>query len=254
MKPPSVAMLRMRITITLTVAAALLCAARPARADRRTLIRAYEYMTQPQGNLEFELWNDVAAPQSGFPDATILHRLELEYGITDHWDAALYHVFETAPGAGTRFDSWRLESRYRLAEKGVLPVDTIVYLELERPADFAEAWEGEAKLILERNLTPAFALVANLVWEQQLFDAGAFHAFEVDLGARYEISPALRLGAEIWNIRETTRGVTEKQYFAGPSLSVASSRFWLQLGAGFALKIDDAPGGTFVRSVLGLNL
>jgi hypothetical protein len=244
--------MRMRIKVSLIATAALLCAS-PARADRRTLIRAYEYMTQPQGNLELEIWNDVEAPRSGFTDATIVHRLELEYGITDHWDAALYHVFESAPGAGTRFDSWRLESRYRFAEKGVWPIDTMVYLEVERPADFAESFEGEAKLILEKSFGN-FAVVGNLVYEQQLFSAGDFHAFEIDLGARYEVSPALRLGAEVWTTRDTTHGATEKRYFAGPSVSVATSRFWLQLGAGFGLEIDDAPGGTFVRSVLGINL
>ena len=250
--PSSAAHLRMRITITLMLAAAL-WGASPARADRRTLIRAYEYMTQPQGNLEFELWNDIEAPASGFADASIVHRLELEYGLTDHWDAALYHVFSQSPGQGSRFDSWRLESRYRFAEKGLWPIDAMVYLELERPADFAQPFEGEAKLILERSLGD-FALVGNLVYEQQLFHAAFLHRVEIDLGARYEISPALRLGAEAWTIRETRQGVTARSYFAGPSLSVATSRLWLQLGAGFGLKIDDAPGGTFVRSVLGINL
>lgn len=244
--------MRMRITISLMVAGALLWAS-PARADRRTLIRAYEYMTQPQGNLEFELWNDIDAPASGFVDASIVHRLELEYGLTDRWDAALYHVFAQSPGQGAKFDSWRLESRYRFAEKGVWPIDTMLYLELERPADFAEPFEGEAKLILEKGFGN-FALVGNLVYEQQLFHAADLHKVEVDLGARYEVSPALRLGAEAWTIRETRRGVTGKSYFAGPSISVATSRLWLQVGAGFGLKIDGAPGGTFVRSVLGINL
>ena len=246
------AQLRMRITISLITVTALFCAA-PARADRRTLIRAYEYMTQPRGNLELEIWNDVAAPSSGFSDAAILHRIELEYGLTDHWDAALYHVLSTAPGAGTKFDSWRLESRYRFAEKDVWPVDTIAYLEVERPADFAEAFEGEAKLILEKSFGN-LAAIGNVVWEQQLFHSGAFHALEIDLGGRYEVSPALRVAVEAWTRRDTVQGATVTNYFAGPSISAASSRFWLQLGAGFGLKIGDAPGGTFVRSVLGINL
>src|SRR5437870_5141137 len=43
----------------------LLLASAAARADRRSFIRAYEYATQPQGNLELELWNDVNAPNPG---------------------------------------------------------------------------------------------------------------------------------------------------------------------------------------------
>src|SRR5690349_978884 len=145
--------MRMRITISLGFA---LCASAPAWADRRTLIRAYEFETQPQGNLEFELWNDVAAPRSSFQDSTITNWLELEYGLTDRWDVALYHVFASGgpqPAEPFHFDSWRLETRYRLAERGDWPVDVMIYGEIERPADFSEPFESEEKLILSKNLT-----------------------------------------------------------------------------------------------------
>ena len=126
-----------------------------------------------------------------------MHRIELEYGLTDHWDLALYHVFTQEPGASFRFDSWRLETRYRLFEKNVLPVDVELYFEVERPADFAEPFETEEKLILEKDFG-RFALVANLVAEQKLFHAGEGHLWEIDAGARYEVVPQLRLGAELW--------------------------------------------------------
>lgn len=222
------------------------------RADRRTLIRAYEYMTQPQGNLELEIWNEVEAPKGdGFDAAATVHRIELEYGLTDHWDVALYHVFAQEPGAGFRFDSWRLETRYRLFEKNVLPIDIELYLEAERPADFAAPWEVEEKLILEKDFG-RFALVANFVAEQKLFHANQGHEWEIDAGARFEVVPQLRLGAEFWTIQETVGGVTEGSYFVGPSVSWASSKIWLQLGAGFG--IGDSSGATFLRSVLGINL
>src|SRR3954469_13073187 len=198
--PTSPSQLRMRITIAISSALALLLLAPAARADRRTLIRAYEYATQPKGNLEFELWNDIDAPAAGFDAAAITHRVELEYGITDHWDLALYHVFESAPGDSFHFDSWRLETRYRFAEKGEWPVDVMLYLEGERPADFAEPWELEEKIILEKSFGD-FALVGNLVAEQTIL-AGKGYLWEVDLGARYEVSPALRFGLEGWTIHE----------------------------------------------------
>lgn len=247
-------LLRMRITIGINALLALLLLAPPARADRRTLIRAYEYMTQPEGNLELEVWNDIEAPTTGFTDATTLHRIELEYGITDHWDLALYHVFAQTLGAAPEpfhFDSWRLETRYRLFEKNVLPVDVLLYLEMERPADFSEGWELEEKVILEKDFG-RFALVGNLVAEQKLFRGNEGHEWEVDLGARYEVVPQLRLGAEFWTIQETVRGETAGSYFLGPSVSWAASKIWVQLGAGFGL--GDSSGATFVRSVLGVNL
>jgi hypothetical protein len=244
--------MRMRIIIAFSsfLAAALIAPA--ARADRRTMIRAYEYMTQPQGNLELEIWNDIEAPKSGgFDQATTTHRIELEYGITDHWDLALYHVFAQEPGAALKFDSWRAETRYRLFEKNVLPVDVELYLEAERPADFTAPWEVEEKLILEKDFG-RFALVANFVAQQKLFHLYDGHAWEIDAGARYEVVPQLRLGAEFWTIQETVAGATEGSYYAGPSLSFATSKLWLQLGAGFG--IGDTSGATFVRSVIGLNL
>ena len=244
------AQLRMRITIALSALLAALLAPE-ARADRRTLIRAYEYMTQPQGNLELEIWNDVESPKAGgFDAATTVHRIELEYGITDHWDVALYHVFEQSKADPFHFDSWRVETRYRFLEQNALPIDIMLYLEGERPADFTQPWELEEKLILEKSFG-RFGLVANLVAEQKLF-SGAGHSWEVDLGARYEVVPQLRLGAEFWTIQETANGVTEGSYFLGPSVSWASSKLWLQLGAGFGL--GDSSGATFVRSVLGINL
>jgi hypothetical protein len=244
--------LRMRITIGFIAILAVALAAPAARADRRTLIRAYEYMTQPAGNLELEIWNDVEAPKDGgFDQALTVHRVELEYGITDHWDVALYHVFEQGRTDPFHFDSWRVETRYRLFEKNVLPVDVELYLEVERPADFTAPWETEEKVILEKDFG-SFALVANLVAEQKFLHAGEGHSWEVDAGARYEVVPALRLGAEFWTIQETANAVTGGSYFLGPSISWASSRLWLQLGAGFGL--GDSAGATFVRSVLGINL
>lgn len=255
MRWPCDRQLRMRITIGISTLLGALLLAPEARADRRSMIRAYEYATQPEGNLEFELWNDVDAPkEGGFPAAPTTHRLELEYGLTDHWDAALYHVFTQTPqgpDAGFRFDSWRLETRYRLLEKNALPVDVLLYLELERPADFAEAWEAEEKLILEKDFG-RFALVGNLVLEQKLFHADQLHSWEVDFGARYEVVPQLRLAGEFWTIQETVNGATTGSYYAGPSISWAGSRLWVQLGAGFG--IGDTAGATFVRSVLGFNL
>jgi hypothetical protein len=244
--------MRMRIIISFNALLAWALVAPAARADRRTMIRAYEYMTQPQGNLDLEIWNDIDAPkQGGFDQATTLHRIELEYGITDHWDLALYHVFAQEPGASLKFDAWRLETRYRLFEKNVLPVDVELYLEGERPADFAAPWEVEEKLILEKDFG-RFALVANFVAEQKVAHLYDGHLWEIDAGARYEVAPQLRLGAEFWTIRETVAGVTASGSYAGPSISVATSKLWLQVGAGFGL--GDTSGATFVRSVIGLNL
>jgi len=248
---------RMRITIGIT-AGLLLAAATPSRADRRTMIRAYEFQTQPKGNLELELWNDVQAPRSAVTDSTIVTRVELEYGFTDRWDAALYHVFaQGGPAAepqvqGFHFDSWRLESRYRLAEKGEWPVDVMVYGEVERPADFNRPFEVEEKLILEKDYG-LLAFVANLVGSQHLFRADLGRTWEVDFGARYEFLPQVRAAVEFWTTHEFVGPDVSRNYYLGPSLSVATQRVWLQVGVGFGLD-SSQDQQMLIRSVLGFNL
>jgi hypothetical protein len=66
------------------------------------------------------------------------------------------------------------------------------------------------------------------------------------------VVPQLRLGAEFWTIQETANGATEGFYYQGPTVSFATSKIWVQLGAGFG--VGDTAGATFVRSVLGINL
>jgi hypothetical protein len=248
------AQLRMRITIGLSVVLAL--AAAQARADRRTMIRAYEYQTQPRGNLEFELWNTVEAPRSSFSDSVLVQRLELEYGITDHWDVALYHVFERGGPAADFHDyhlsDWQLETRYRLAEKGELPVDVVLYLEIERPVDFSKPFEVEERLILEKDFG-RFALVANLVGAQHLGRADLGRVWELDFGGRYELMPQLRVAAEFWTTHEYLGSDVSRNYYLGPSVSVATSKLWFQIGAGIGL--DAAQDQQMqIRSVLGFNL
>ena len=150
----------------------LLLAASAARADRRSFVRSYEYATQPQGNLELELWNDIEAPRDrGFDAAFTVHKVELEYGLTDHWDLALYHVFAQEAGA-FKFDSWRAETRYRFAEKGEWPVDLLLYFEVERPAAFAEPWETEEKIILAKDFGPLFRALLRNESRMLIYDIG----------------------------------------------------------------------------------
>ena len=240
-------LLIMRITIGISVAAA-----GAARADQRSFVRAYDYATQPKGNLELELWNEIEPPPGDLSAALVTTRVELEYGLTDHWDIALYHVFaQGGPDhAPLRLDSWRVETRYRLAERGEWPVNVMLYLEGERPTALSDPFELEEKLILTRDLG-RFGLVLNLVGEQKLL-RGAERNWEVDLGARYEVVPQLRVAAEVWTIQAVTAGETKGSWYAGPSVSVASGRVWLQAGAGVGL--GDATSQFQFRSVLGFNL
>ncbi len=240
--------MRIRIEIIMGL---LLVGLSTARADRRTLSQAYEYATQPAGNLELEIWNDLF-PNHGDVSQDIQQRVELEYGITDHLDVSLYHVFDWSEGEGG-FDGWRLETRCRFGEKDAWPLDVMVYLEGERPADLAAPFELEEKLILGKDFGPV-GVVLNLVGEERLAaGARAGQRAEVDFGVRYEVVPWLRLGVEAYELFRTHDYEPENALYAGPSISVAVGRIWLQLGG--ARKLTGAETGSLnVRSVLGMNL
>src|SRR5204863_4716631 len=79
--------------------------------------------------------------------------LEVEHGITDHWDVALYQVFDQSDTEAFHFDALQLESRYRFAERGEWPVDVEVYGEFVKHWGASE-YEGEGKVILGRDIGP----------------------------------------------------------------------------------------------------
>ena len=121
----------MRLPLVAALCLAPLVVPAVAHADRRAFTHTYEYLTAPEGQTEVELHTEQARATWGDGAAeTYTFQLELEHGITDRWDIALYHVFEQSSGApGAAVDlhlaEIKLESRYRFAERGELPVDVV---------------------------------------------------------------------------------------------------------------------------------
>src|SRR5215510_9704990 len=83
------------------VFAALAVLGSTASADRRAYGTTYEAVTAPKGELDVESWSTFA-PQGevdgGPASRGVRTMLELEYGITDHWDAALYNMLDATSG------------------------------------------------------------------------------------------------------------------------------------------------------------
>jgi hypothetical protein len=242
----------------LTAAAALaLFAAAAARADRRYYAETYSAATAPPGGLDVELWSTLhRAPRDGGLQLW-RHQLELETGLTDRWDLALYGVWIREQGDRTRFEALRAESRFRLSAPGEWAVDPVLYLEVKKefPADAPLAFEGKA--ILARDQGP-WNLSANLVAELELPRGGGNETgWGWALGASYEFHPSLRLGAETWAAftRVDVPGAPaswERKAFAGPALSLAWSRVWLVLGAGFGL--TGASESVLARAIFSVQL
>jgi hypothetical protein len=244
-------MSRHRLGLLLAATAALPLA---ARADRRYYGETYSAVTAPPGGLDLEGWTTFhQAPRAGGADFW-RHQLEVETGITDRWDAALYGLLKQE--SGLRFEGLKLESRYRLSEPGRWPIDTVLYLEVRKELIHDKPWAIEEKLILARDFR-AVNLSANLLAEQELVPGGGReYEYGYALAASYEFHPSLRLGAEAFggwtNVREAGTSTWEKKHWAGPALSVAYSRFWLVLAAGFGL--TDESDRTRLRAIFAVQL
>ncbi|HEY5949487.1 MAG TPA: hypothetical protein VIV40_28530, partial [Kofleriaceae bacterium] len=188
-----------------------------ASADRRLFTSTYEYKTVPEGHTALEFWNTQTRPTWSPDDpgaGTGLEQiLEIEHGLTDHWDAALYSVFtqfasEDPMVASTpySFHELKLETRYRFADRGELPVDILAYGELAK--EFGESvYEIEAKGIFARDfddLTAAVNVIAEIETGKDVPET------ELELGwaagVSYELHPKLSLGLETFGTVELEEG------------------------------------------------
>jgi hypothetical protein len=237
--------------------ALLLMAPSLARADRKSFSYTYEYATLPEGQTELELWHTQSRDTWKSNTAeSFEEKLEIEHGITDHWDASMYTVFAQSTDEVLHLDAVRLESRYRFAERGELPVDCVAYLELAK--DFGTSlYEIEAKGIFARDFDK-ITIAGNIIGEIALGNNAAESELEIGwaVGTTYEVHPKVRLGVETWG------GVEEEElrWAVGPALSLApTSKFWLVTTAGFGVAdtvgTDDFAGQAFsARVIMGMEL
>lgn len=246
-----------KLLLSTTVAlAATTTAASNAHADRRMFTSTYEYKTVPEGHTALELWHteDRATWKSDSPRA-MEEILELEHGLTDHWDVALYTVFTQATATDPMLaqpfalHEMKVESRYRFADRGELPVDIVAYGEVAREFG-GGVYELEAKAIIARDFDKLL-LAANLIGAVEFGSdvAETEGEFGWAVGATYEVHPKLNLGVE------TFGAIAEEEVAAaiGPAIAIAPhGNFWFTFTAGFGLT-DETPKMQG-RLILGIEL
>lgn len=254
----------MKIVFKLVPAAMLLMSAMAgsARADRRAFSFTYEYPTQPQGQIELELWN--TQTREGLGDdggvSTAEQQLEVEYGITDKTSISLYQTVAQATGTGLHYAATKAELRHRLAERGEWPVDVSLYAEVAKVWGAAEV-EVEPKLIVARDFGPV-TLAINAIGEVELEqEVGASGDKEIEarfvpgwaVGLSYDVVPQLKVGAETWGQREPDGDKKVVYAWAGPAASWApSTRFWVTGTCGLGL--TDRSDDLVVRLLLSVGL
>jgi hypothetical protein len=245
-----------------TACIAMSLLASTAHADRRAYGVTYEAVTAPQGELDVETWTTFA-PQGeigGGPSSRgVREMIELEYGITDRWDAALYNMVDIITSGDTEsgYAGLMLETRYRPSDRGEWPIDPVFYLEFQQLFRGDAKQKYEAKLILAKDIGNV-NIAANLALEEERTTEPAWNTeVEYALGASYALSPAWIIGAEVFGKAEKEMGEIENRSWAGPAVSWASgghgalSGLWVTLAGGAGLGGEADP--YYARAIIGLQ-
>lgn len=251
-------------TALLVALAALAATAlpRPARADRRAYGQTYEAVTAPQGELDVEMWTTYARlgeVDGGPASRGVRQMIELEYGITDRWDVALYNMADLGTDeTDSGYAGFKIESRYRPALRGEWFVDPVLYVEFQQLFRGDAEQKLEAKLILAKDLAH-WNLALNVAFEEERLTDGSYNPeVEFALGTSYELSPAVKLGAETFGKSESEDdGGLETKVWAGPAISFAAGTdgvlrgIWATVAAGAGLTDEADP--FYGRLIVGLQ-
>jgi hypothetical protein len=200
-------------------------------ADTRSYVWTYEYMTLPKGMWELETYVTSEIPNLHKSNInSIKPQLELEYGITDSWDVAMYQMWEFKNKArenDSEYKGFKIRTRYRIGEKGKFFVDPLLYFEYIRDDDFSKPNVGEAKLVLAKDIGD-FNVSYNQVIKRNLERVGETN-HEYAVGISYAFLTGLKLGIE------SKGSYNQHKYAIGPTISWVNSKFWVALGAAFGL-------------------
>jgi hypothetical protein len=203
-----------------------------AHADRKYFVQSYTPYLAPAGTLEFEAWSIAKSGQQGASGTSWRNRAEFEYAISDRLTGAAYLNYEQEGGEAMSFEGPSLELIYLLGERGKIPLDPALYLEVLESGDVLEI---EPKLLLGHR-AGAFIGAVNLVGEFETHHAGEESGewekvFQVTGGMARDFGAAFSLGVEAFYERELVEDEGNlSAFFAGPSLNVQTTKFQLALG------------------------
>jgi hypothetical protein len=253
----------MKTTVFVAACLALPLLASTASADRRAYGTTYEAVTAPHGELDVETWSTFAPEgevEGGPSSRGVREMIELEYGITDHWDVALYNMLDMITSGDTKsgYAGLKLETRYRPSDRGEWPIDPVFYLEFQQLFRGDAKQKYEAKLIVAKELGK-LNIAANLAVEEERTTEPAWNTeVEYALGTSYALSPAWMIGAEVFGKAEKAEmGGIANRSWAGPALSWAGGGggplhgVWVTLAGGAGLGGEADP--YYARAIVGLQ-
>ena len=208
-------------------------------AGSRRFTYVYEVTTSPPGDVEIEnwvTWKTRKPDDHGFDQVEFRH--ELEWGITDKFQAAVYladwnyHRGMSAGERGFTLNGSALELIYNFTNPVADPIGLAAYQEFKAGYHF---FESESKLLAQKTFGP-FVVAYNATLEAEWEGEGLEERegeFQQSLGMSYEFSPHFLVGAEAlheiafpdWSEAE------ESKVFAGPNVSIRSGTWWATVTA-----------------------
>lgn len=225
-----------------------------SEANERRFAFTYEAVTAPKGSFEFEqqvFWER----GSGFD--SFKFRQELEYGVTDRLQLALYFFdFEHVQENGSSSTQWAgtgLEAIYQMTDPNKDALGSALYGEAIMNDSELEL---EAKLLLQKNVGPfsfAWNGILEAKWENGYRDAVG--VLEQTLGVSYQVHPSFSVGLEAKQevAFEDWRHSEGNAVFVGPNVSFRKGRFFLASTCLF--RVSNVPGEPHIElgTVMGIH-
>ncbi|MEE8478512.1 MAG: hypothetical protein V3S42_00755 [Candidatus Neomarinimicrobiota bacterium] len=217
------------------------------KADKRSYVWTYEYLTMEAGEVELEHYLTFSTPSSdSFKGVTTTeHNIEIEVGMTDRFDFSIYQVFKQLPESSFQYSGYKLRFRYRIGEKGNYLMDPLLYFEYKGKPDFSEhGYEG--KLILAKDLGN-INIAINPVLEYKYTNSEWESELKYNAGINYKLNCLLNIGLE-------ARG-SDNGHYIGPVISHGTSKAWAALGSAIAITdIKNNKPQLMLRLIIGIGL
>lgn len=232
-----------------------------AMAGSRRFTYVYEVTTSPPGDVEIEnwvTWKTRKPDDHGFDQIEFRH--ELEFGITERFQAAVYladwnyHRGMSAGERGFTLNGSAIELIYNVTNPVADPIGLAAYQEFKAGYRF---FESESKLLAQKNFgrfVVAYNATLEAEWEGEGLEEREGE-FQQSLGLSYEVSPRLLFGAEfVHEIAVPDWSETEPgKFFAGPNISIRHGSWWATLTAlGQLTRAGDEPD-LQVRTIFGFS-
>ncbi len=247
----------MKRLLSLVLIAALPALSAFGGARRFTYI--YETTTAAPGTFEFEnwvTWRTDRDDDSEFDRLDFRH--ELEFGITDRLQAAIYFADWTyrdgrsVENDGSVYAGSAVEMIYNLTNPQTSMLGSALYGEVAIGEDLVKL---ESKILLDKQFGPlvvAYNATVEAEWEGEDLDEKTGE-FQQTLGASYEIKPQLLVGGELLHEIEFPewREGEDSVVYAGPNMSVRFGNWWATTTALAQLTDVDGEPNFQLRTIVG---